>query len=115
VDVCAERLGAISARGTHADVQFGELGWDGACKGGLEGQRDISSFEWATSALVVESSDTKGQSDALVRTEVTTVREEGFFALYKGLLPCWLRMAPWSLTFWLSYEQIRRAAGAKSW
>lgn len=46
---------------------------------------------------------------------VTTVRGEGFFALYKGFLPCWLRMAPWSLTFWLSYEQIRRAAGTKSW
>ena len=63
---------------------------------------------------------------------ITTVRGEGFFgkkgdflsknvltvsvsALYKGFLPCWLRMAPWSLTFWLSYEQIRKAAGAKSW
>ena len=62
---------------------------------------------------------------------ITTVKGEGFFgkknflvtvfltlsvsALYKGFLPCWLRMAPWSLTFWLSYEQIRKAAGAKSW
>ena len=27
-------------------------------------------------------------------------------ALYKGFLPCWLRMAPWSLTFWLSFEQV---------
>ena len=36
-------------------------------------------------------------------------------ALYKGFLPCWLRMAPWSLTFWLSFEQIRRAAGATAW
>jgi len=44
-----------------------------------------------------------------------TIRGEGFMALYKGFLPCWLRMAPWSLTFWLSFEQIRKAAGAKSW
>eukprot|EP00092_Neocalanus_flemingeri_P022899 GFUD01024826.1.p1 GENE.GFUD01024826.1~~GFUD01024826.1.p1 ORF type:complete len:338 (-),score=76.60 GFUD01024826.1:727-1740(-) len=41
-----------------------------------------------------------------------TVRGEGFLALYKGFLPCWLRMAPWSLTFWLSFEQIRKASGA---
>eukprot|EP00092_Neocalanus_flemingeri_P064445 GFUD01078204.1.p1 GENE.GFUD01078204.1~~GFUD01078204.1.p1 ORF type:complete len:337 (+),score=81.83 GFUD01078204.1:252-1262(+) len=44
-----------------------------------------------------------------------TVRGEGFLALYKGFVPCWLRMAPWSLTFWLSFEQIRKASGATSW
>uniref|UniRef100_A0A0K2TKN4 Mitochondrial uncoupling protein 4like [Acyrthosiphon pisum] n=1 Tax=Lepeophtheirus salmonis TaxID=72036 RepID=A0A0K2TKN4_LEPSM len=44
-----------------------------------------------------------------------TIQNEGFFALYKGFLPCWLRMAPWSLTFWLSFEQIRYNFGAKSW
>ncbi|XP_023340141.1 mitochondrial uncoupling protein 4 isoform X2 [Eurytemora carolleeae] len=44
-----------------------------------------------------------------------TVQGEGFLAVYKGFLPCWLRMAPWSLTFWLSYEQIRRSFGAKAW
>lgn len=45
---------------------------------------------------------------------VKTVQEEGFFALYKGFLPIWARMAPWSLTFWLSYEQIRKMAGTAS-
>lgn len=44
-----------------------------------------------------------------------TIKGEGFLALYKGFLPCWLRMAPWSLTFWLSFEQIRKAAGAAAW
>ena len=44
-----------------------------------------------------------------------TLKNEGFFGLYKGFVPCWLRMAPWSLTFWLSYEQIRKFFGAKSW
>ncbi|XP_017140781.1 mitochondrial uncoupling protein 4 [Drosophila miranda] len=41
-----------------------------------------------------------------------TVAKEGFPALYKGFLPCWIRMAPWSLTFWLSFEQIRKMIGA---
>ncbi|ALC38345.1 Ucp4C [Drosophila busckii] len=35
------------------------------------------------------------------------LREEGFFALYKGLIPCWLRLGPWSVLFWLSVEQLR--------
>lgn len=39
-----------------------------------------------------------------------TVRNEGFCALYKGFVPTWMRMAPWSLTFWLTYEQLRRVA-----
>ncbi|XP_055373149.1 mitochondrial uncoupling protein 4 [Condylostylus longicornis] len=50
----------------------------------------------------------KGSIDCLIQT----VSKEGFFALYKGFLPCWIRMAPWSLTFWLSFEYIRKTMGA---
>ncbi|XP_060065360.1 mitochondrial uncoupling protein 4-like [Ylistrum balloti] len=52
----------------------------------------------------------KGSVDCLV----TTVQQEGFWALYRGFVPIWLRMAPWSLTFWLTYEQVRRWTGAGS-
>ncbi|KAJ8873748.1 hypothetical protein PR048_024582 [Dryococelus australis] len=41
-----------------------------------------------------------------------TVGNEGVFALYKGFVPLWLRLAPWSLTFWLSYEEIKLQLGA---
>lgn len=41
-----------------------------------------------------------------------TVKNESFGALYKGFLPIWIRMAPWSLTFWLSYEEINKVIGA---
>lgn len=44
-----------------------------------------------------------------------TLREEGFGALYKGFVPIWLRMAPWSLTFWLTYEQVVKVVGGQSW
>lgn len=44
---------------------------------------------------------------------IELVRGEGLTALYKGFVPCWLRMAPWSLTFWFSYESLRSAAGTK--
>ncbi|EDW63535.1 mitochondrial uncoupling protein 4C [Drosophila virilis] len=38
---------------------------------------------------------------------VKLVRDEGFLNLYKGLIPCWLRLGPWSVLFWLSVEQLR--------
>lgn len=44
-----------------------------------------------------------------------TVKQEGFVALYKGFLPIWMRMAPWSLSFWLTYEEVMSLMGAKSW
>eukprot|EP00041_Stephanoeca_diplocostata_P035634 m.1263465 g.1263465 ORF g.1263465 m.1263465 type:complete len:304 (-) comp24734_c1_seq10:3281-4192(-) len=42
------------------------------------------------------------------------VRHEGVLALYKGFVPAWLRMAPWSLVYFLTFEQLRAAAGLKS-
>ncbi|XP_077527449.1 uncoupling protein 4A [Haemaphysalis longicornis] len=45
---------------------------------------------------------------------VKTVRGEGFKALYKGFIPIWARMAPWSFTFWVTYEEFRRFAGVRS-
>lgn len=41
----------------------------------------------------------------------STVSHEGIMGLYKGFFPTWMRMAPWSLTFWLTYEQIRKMSG----
>ena len=46
---------------------------------------------------------------------LTAVRTEGFFSLYKGFIPCWLRMAPWSMTFWLTFEKMRIFANIESW
>ncbi|XP_018422307.1 PREDICTED: mitochondrial uncoupling protein 4 isoform X2 [Nanorana parkeri] len=45
---------------------------------------------------------------------IQAVRGEGFLSLYKGYIPTWMRMAPWSLVFWLTYEQIRRIGGVSS-
>ena len=52
-----------------------------------------------------------GSLDCLVKS----VRAEGVMALYKGFVPCWLRMAPWSMTFWLSFEKMRTLAKIESW
>jgi len=40
-----------------------------------------------------------------------TVRGEGFAALYKGFLPGWMRLGPWQLVFWCTYEQLRKLTG----
>ncbi|OZC10406.1 hypothetical protein X798_02449 [Onchocerca flexuosa] len=45
----------------------------------------------------------KGSYDCLKRI----CRDEGFFALYKGFVPLYVRSAPWSLVFWITYEQMR--------
>lgn len=52
----------------------------------------------------------KSSIDCLLQS----VRKEGFASLYKGFLPTWMRMAPWSMTFWLTFEQIRKIAGIRS-
>ena len=43
-----------------------------------------------------------------------TVRSEGFMSLYKGFVPSWIRMAPWSLAYFLTFEQLRLQAGLGS-
>ncbi|KAI8427332.1 hypothetical protein MSG28_001911 [Choristoneura fumiferana] len=46
----------------------------------------------------------KGTIDCFLRT----VRSEGPPALYKGFVPTWLRMGPWNIIFFLSYEQLKQ-------
>ncbi|KAJ8355784.1 hypothetical protein SKAU_G00185780 [Synaphobranchus kaupii] len=52
----------------------------------------------------------KSSTDCLIQS----VQGEGLKSLYKGFIPTWMRMAPWSMTFWLTFEQIRRALGVAS-
>jgi len=46
----------------------------------------------------------KGSWDCLL----ITIRHEGFPALYRGFFPAWLRMGPWNLIFFTTYEQLLR-------
>ncbi|XP_046961625.1 mitochondrial uncoupling protein Bmcp [Vanessa cardui] len=46
----------------------------------------------------------KGTIDCFMQT----VRNEGFLALYKGFVPTWLRMGPWNVIFFITYEQLKR-------
>ncbi|KAK2719462.1 kidney mitochondrial carrier protein 1-like [Artemia franciscana] len=48
----------------------------------------------------------KGSVDCLLRT----VKTEGFRALYKGFVPTFLRMGPWNLIFFVTYEQLKKSS-----
>lgn len=39
---------------------------------------------------------------------IQTVRNEGFRALYKGFIPTWVRMGPWNIIFFITYEQLKQ-------
>lgn len=43
-----------------------------------------------------------------------TARTEGLKGLYGGFMPGWLRLAPWQLVYWLSYEKLRNMCGLPS-
>ena len=36
-----------------------------------------------------------------------TVRYEGCRALYKGFVPTWLRLGPWNIIFFVSFERLK--------
>ncbi|KAK3586644.1 hypothetical protein CHS0354_024250 [Potamilus streckersoni] len=37
-----------------------------------------------------------------------TVRTEGLLALYKGFIPNWVRLGPWNIIFFMTYEQLKK-------
>ncbi|XP_071505758.1 kidney mitochondrial carrier protein 1-like [Diadema antillarum] len=39
---------------------------------------------------------------------LNTAKYEGFMALYKGFVPTWVRLGPWNIIFFITYEQLNR-------
>ena len=42
-----------------------------------------------------------------------TIRTEGFFGLYKGFIPNWMRIGPHTVITFLIFEQLRKLTGLK--
>ena len=59
------------------------------------------------SRLMKTNTEYKGIIDCFTKT----IKNEGPLALYKGFMPVWLRLAPWQIIFWTSYEQLRKLNG----
>jgi len=45
-----------------------------------------------------------GSIDCLLKT----LRHEGPSALYKGFIPNWVRLGPWNVVFFITYEQLKK-------
>uniref|UniRef100_A0A1B6BW30 Mitochondrial carrier protein n=1 Tax=Clastoptera arizonana TaxID=38151 RepID=A0A1B6BW30_9HEMI len=54
-------------------------------------------------ALNIHTPAYSGSIDCLLQT----VRHEGLLALYKGFVPTWMRMGPWNIIFFITYEQLK--------
>lgn len=65
----------------------------------LMNQRKILDHQIRTNEIIY-----KGTVDCLLQT----VRSEGARALYKGFVPTWLRMGPWNIIFFITYEQLKQ-------
>lgn len=39
---------------------------------------------------------------------IQTVKAEGPLALYKGFIPTWLRLGPWNIIFFVTFEQLKK-------
>lgn len=48
----------------------------------------------------------QGSLDCLVQT----VKHEGVWALYKGFIPNWIRLGPWNVVFFLTFEQLKKSS-----
>jgi len=54
---------------------------------------------------------TNSEYNGIIDCFSKTVKNEGGVALYKGFTAVWLRLAPWQIIFWLSYEKMRKLNG----
>ena len=59
------------------------------------------------SRLMQRNNPYNSLSDCIIKT----IKHEGVCSLYKGFFPIWMRLAPWQLIFWISYEKLRYLSG----
>ena len=59
------------------------------------------------SRLMVNNTKYNGVYDCIRKT----LSEEGIRGMYRGFLPIYMRLAPWQIIFWTSYERFRLASG----
>ena len=44
----------------------------------------------------------------VLRTLINIINKEGLFSLWYGFFPTLLRLTPWQLTFWVTYEYLKK-------
>jgi solute carrier family 25 (mitochondrial uncoupling protein), member 27 len=56
----------------------------------------------------------KPQYKGMIHCCQKTFEKEGVRGLYKGFLPTWARLGPWQLTFWVTFEKLRKLQGIET-
>ena len=66
---------------------------------------------FSTPADVIKSRVMAGGKDSIIGTTKEIITKEGLPVLWRGFWQNWTRLAPWQLTFWVTYEQMRFVFG----
>ncbi|CAF0959648.1 unnamed protein product [Adineta steineri] len=56
----------------------------------------------------LNSTSTPASYKGVIDCFAKTIKNEGFFALYKGFFPAWLRLGPWNIVFFIVFEQLKK-------
>lgn len=110
----------LAAYDTSKSILVGSYGWDGSAIATHAVCAFNAGFVAAVTSTPIDLAKTRimnaGNGNVVYSGILdclrTTVRNEGPMALYKGFLPNWFRLAPWTLVFFMSYENVRAAIGS---
>lgn len=95
-------------------THFGASGMAGFCASICATPIDVVKTRMMNQSKLVDNQNSdkiyKGSIDCMLKT----VRNEGFFALYKGFLPSYLRLGPWNIIFFLTYEKLKQDENKKN-
>ncbi|KAH8261624.1 hypothetical protein KR044_012348 [Drosophila immigrans] len=73
----------------------------------LMNQRHVTILNGGVASATASASAQRLYSGSL-DCAVQTIRNEGILALYKGFIPTWVRMGPWNIIFFITYEQLKK-------
>ncbi|XP_060657583.1 mitochondrial uncoupling protein Bmcp [Drosophila nasuta] len=73
----------------------------------LMNQRHVTVLNGGVATAAASASAQRLYSGSL-DCAVQTIRNEGLLALYKGFIPTWVRMGPWNIIFFITYEQLKK-------
>ncbi|CAB1326566.1 unnamed protein product [Coregonus sp. 'balchen'] len=68
----------------------------------------LSSFACGLAGALASNPIDVVRTRMMNQTYGATSRSEGFMALYKGFFPNWLRLGPWNIIFFVTYEQLKK-------
>mmetsp|Transcript_13697 Transcript_13697/g.43786 ORF Transcript_13697/g.43786 Transcript_13697/m.43786 type:complete len:306 (-) Transcript_13697:383-1300(-) len=100
--------GVIVKYGLEPDSVFTHFG--ASFMAGFAAAVASTPIDLAKTRLMNQALDASGQKPyrGMVDCLLKTARSEGVRSLYKGFLPTWIRIGPWAMIMFMSFEQYRK-------